>query len=107
MPSPGSTAASSAVIRRGLRLLARAVREEPRIFSVALAGSTLYALMTVASAYVLGRVTQHVVLPAFDNGHTTAGALAGAAGLIIGVVGAQVHRGRRPAGSAPACCSTA
>ena len=85
MPSSGSTAASPAVIRRGLRLLARSVREEPRIFSVALAGSTLYALATVSSAYVLGWVTEQVILPAFAKGHTTVGALASAAGLIMGI----------------------
>jgi ABC-type multidrug transport system fused ATPase/permease subunit len=55
------------------------------MYSVALAGSTLYALMTVASAYALGWITQNTILPAFKSGHTTAGALAGAAALIIGV----------------------
>ena len=55
------------------------------MYAVALAGSTLYALMTVASAYALGWVTQHTILPAFASGHTTAGALWTAAGLIIGV----------------------
>ncbi len=85
MPSSGSTAAHSAVIRRGLRLLARSVHEEPRIFSVALAGSTLYALMTVASAYVLGWVTEQVILPAFAKGHTDVGTLVTAVALIMGV----------------------
>jgi ATP-binding cassette subfamily B protein len=68
-----------------VRLLARSVREEPRVFSVALAGSTLYALATVASAYVLGWVTEQVILPAFAKGHTTVGSLSAAAGLIMGV----------------------
>ena len=84
-PHLGRRLPHSAVIRRGLRLLARSVREEPRIFSVALAGSTLYALATVASAYVLGWVTQQVILPAFAKGHTTLGSLSAAAGLIMGV----------------------
>ncbi|MBA3907629.1 MAG: ABC transporter ATP-binding protein, partial [Pseudonocardiales bacterium] len=85
MPVQGSKATHSAVIRRGLRLLARSVREEPRMYSVALAGSTIYALMTVASAYALGWVTQHTILPAFAQHHTSAGSLWIAAALIIGV----------------------
>ncbi|MDX6257728.1 MAG: ATP-binding cassette, subfamily bacterial [Frankiales bacterium] len=55
------------------------------MYSVALAGSTIYALMTVASAYALGWVTQHTILPAFANHHTSAGSLLIAAALIIGV----------------------
>ena len=55
------------------------------MYSVALAGSTIYALMTVASAYALGWITQHTILPAFAKGDTTTAGLVGAAALIIGV----------------------
>jgi len=93
----GATQRSSAVIRRGLWLLGRAVREQPRIYAVAVTGSAVYALMTVAQAYALGWVTGHVVVPAFRDGRTTAGSLAAAASLIVGVavvksVGVVVRR---------------
>jgi ABC-type multidrug transport system fused ATPase/permease subunit len=55
------------------------------MFLAALLGSSLYAAMTVASAYVIGAVTQRVILPAFAAGRTTAGALALAVAAIIGV----------------------
>src|SRR5690606_11134495 len=43
------------------------------------------AAMPVASGQVLGWATEEVVLPAFESGRTTAGALAGAATAIVGV----------------------
>ena len=73
------------VLRRGLRQLGRAIKEQPKIFGIALAGSSVFGLMTVASAYVLGAVTDRVVLPAFKAGHATTGALVGGAAAIIGV----------------------
>ncbi|XRQ16644.1 ABC transporter ATP-binding protein [Actinomadura welshii] len=62
-----------------------AVKAEPRVFTVSVLASALYAAMTVASAQVLGWTTQEVVLPAFESGRTTAGALAAAATAIVGV----------------------
>ncbi|MGP4025066.1 ABC transporter ATP-binding protein [Actinomadura sp. 3N407] len=62
-----------------------AVKAEPRVFTVSVLASVLYAAMTVASAQVLGWAAEEVVLPAFESGHTTAGALATAATAIVGV----------------------
>ncbi|WP_347256920.1 ABC transporter ATP-binding protein [Actinomadura sp. RB99] len=73
------------VLREGLRVLWVAVRAEPRVFTVSVIASAVYAAMTVATAQVLGWATQTVVLPAFREGRTTAGALSGAAAAIIGV----------------------
>ncbi|MEV0666516.1 ABC transporter ATP-binding protein [Actinomadura luteofluorescens] len=62
-----------------------AVKAEPRVFALSVLASALYAAMTVGTAQVLGWATGHVVLPAFESGHTTTGALAGAAALIMAV----------------------
>ncbi|WP_189241262.1 ABC transporter ATP-binding protein [Actinomadura livida] len=62
-----------------------AVKAEPRVFTLSVLASALYAAMTVASAQVLGWATQEVVLPAFESGDTTTGALAAAAAAITGV----------------------
>jgi ATP-binding cassette subfamily B protein len=72
-------------LRRGLRILGTAIRMEPRIFAIAVAGSAVYGTTTVGSAWVFGRVTDGLVVPAFRAGHTTTGALAAAALAIIGV----------------------
>jgi ABC-type multidrug transport system fused ATPase/permease subunit len=73
------------VLLRGMRVVGVGVREQWRVFAVAVAGSALYGAMTVASAFVMGRVTGEVILPAFEQGRTTAGALAAAAAAILGV----------------------
>jgi ABC-type multidrug transport system fused ATPase/permease subunit len=55
------------------------------VFTVSVIASAVYAAMTVGTAQVLGWATQTVVLPAFRDGRTTAGALSGAAAAIVGV----------------------
>jgi ATP-binding cassette, subfamily B, bacterial len=72
-------------LREGFRVLARAMREEPAVFAVAVAGSALYGVMTGLAATVIGRVTDHVIVPAYQQGDTTTSALALAAIAIIAV----------------------
>jgi ATP-binding cassette, subfamily B, bacterial len=74
-----------AVVRRGMRHVGRAIAEQPGMFTLAFLASSLYGGMTVASAYVIGEVTERVVLPAFDQGATTAAALTLAAVAILAV----------------------
>lgn len=57
----------------------------PLPFSVAVLGASTYAGATVASAVVLGRVTDSVIVPAFDRGVDAATIWAGVA-LVFGVV---------------------
>ena len=45
------------------------------MFALAFVASSIYGGMTVASAYVIGEVTDRVLLPAFDEGATTSAAL--------------------------------
>jgi len=68
-----------------MRHVRRAIVEQPGMFTLAFVASSLYGGMTVASAYVLGEVVDRVVLPALDDGVTSAGALALAAAAILGV----------------------
>ena len=73
------------VLGRGLRVLGRAIREQPRIFAVAVIGSSLFGLLTIAGAYVVGGVVGRVVLPVIQTGKVAGGALAAGATLIIAV----------------------
>src|SRR4051794_14087216 len=68
-----------------MRHIGRAIAEQPGMFTLAFLASSLYGAMTVASAYVIGRITERVVLPAFADGATTAAALTLAAAAILGV----------------------
>ncbi|TFV68033.1 ABC transporter ATP-binding protein [Blastococcus sp. CT_GayMR20] len=74
-----------AVVRRGFRHIGRAITEQPGMFTLAVLASSLYGAMTVASAWVIGEVTDRVLLPSFADGVTTASALALASAAIIGV----------------------
>ncbi|MFF3732926.1 ABC transporter ATP-binding protein [Streptomyces sp. NPDC002476] len=94
-------ATDRSTLRRGLGVLAVAVREEPWIFSAALLASALYGVAPVATSWTLGRITEDVILPAFQEGRTTAAALV-AAGLavfgvamlrVVGVIGRRVGAG--------------
>ena len=45
------------VLGRGLQLIFRQLRRAPRPFALGLAGTTIYAVMTIVSAYVIGYAT--------------------------------------------------
>ncbi|WP_250291676.1 ABC transporter transmembrane domain-containing protein, partial [Frankia sp. CiP1_Cm_nod1] len=83
------SAGSPAVIRRGLAILGTGIRDEPRVFAVAVVGSGLFGLMMVASAVVLGEVVDRVVLPSFTTGRAGAGGLALAAVVLFAVGAAR------------------
>jgi ATP-binding cassette subfamily B protein len=55
------------IMRRGVRLLWASVRLQPRPFAVSLVGATLFAVMAVGGTIVLGKVTDHVLTPAFEG----------------------------------------
>jgi len=89
------------VLGKGFRVLGRAIREEPLVFAVGVAGSVLFGAMTIGSAYVVGAVIGHVVVPAIDSGHTTVAALAAAVGgflavslsRVLGILGRRLGAG--------------
>lgn len=76
---------SPGVLGKGLRVLALAIREQPRVFAFAVAGSSVFGLLTIGSAYVVGAIVGRVVLPAFATGDAVPGALAASAALIMAV----------------------
>jgi ABC-type multidrug transport system fused ATPase/permease subunit len=89
------------VLWRGLGLIGRAIREQPRIFAIALAGSGAFGLLTVASAFVVGRVVGKVVVPALDTHQVDVAALSiGAAAIVslsllkvLGIFGRRLGAG--------------
>lgn len=71
--------------RRGAALLWRAARAHPADLALSVAGSVLFSLGILASALVLGRVTDRVIMPAFAEGETSTGALVAAFAAIAAV----------------------
>jgi ABC-type multidrug transport system fused ATPase/permease subunit len=72
------------------------------MFAFGVLGSTLFAMMTVASAFVVGTVIGRVAVPAFASGHVGVGGLALGTGLVlavavlkvIGIFGRRLGAGR-------------
>ncbi|MFS8479799.1 MAG: ABC transporter ATP-binding protein [Micromonosporaceae bacterium] len=73
------------VLGKGLRVLGRAIREQPGVFTVGVVGSSFFGLFTISTAYVVGEVTDRVVLPAFERRAVAPAALALGAAAILAV----------------------
>ncbi|KQW53303.1 ABC transporter permease [Nocardioides sp. Root1257] len=69
----------------GFRVLGVAIRREPWIFTLSTIGSVLFGALTVADAWVLGWSTDHVVLPAFEDGEIGADLMIAVFALFLGV----------------------
>jgi len=65
----------------GVRLLASYAREHPGPFALSVFGSSLFSIASVGGTIVLGRVTDEIVIPGFEDGVETSALWI--AGLII------------------------
>jgi ATP-binding cassette, subfamily B, bacterial len=78
-----TTRTSRDVLARGLRVLGQAVRDEPKVFTVAVAGSVLFGALTIGSAKVVGEVVGGVAMPSIERGRVDVALVAlGAAALM-------------------------
>ncbi|MBL8928768.1 MAG: ABC transporter ATP-binding protein [Kineosporiaceae bacterium] len=57
-------------------MVGRGIRDEPWVFALSVVGSALYGIGTAGSGWLLGRVTDSVLAPAFTTGTLEAGQLA-------------------------------
>jgi ABC-type multidrug transport system fused ATPase/permease subunit len=69
----------------GRHLIGRQLRRAPREFVFGGIGTTLFAGATILSSFVLGWITDDLLIPAVQAGDVATSALVGAAALIIGV----------------------
>jgi ABC-type multidrug transport system fused ATPase/permease subunit len=77
--------ARPATLREGLAVLGVAIRGEPWVFAGAVLGSAVFGVATVATASIMGRITDDVVIPAFRDGAVPAATLATAGLALVGV----------------------
>ena len=70
---------------RGFQLILRMLRRAPKEFALGGVGTTLFAVATVGSSYVLGWVTDEVLLPAVEAGNVATAALVTAAAAVLAV----------------------
>src|SRR5919106_1872794 len=73
------------VLMRGLRIVMSYIATHPLPFVVSVTGGAIYAVATVASSYVLGRVTDEIVYPGLRES-VSSGTLWAGAGALIGVM---------------------
>ncbi|HET9258979.1 MAG TPA: ABC transporter ATP-binding protein [Acidimicrobiia bacterium] len=85
MATEHMTTQDVALMGRGRHLIARQLRMAPREFLFGGIGTTIYAAMTILSSYVIGWITDDVLIPASRNGEVATAALAGSAAAILGV----------------------
>src|SRR5688572_16766115 len=78
-------APESALLRRGARLIGRSLRAHPGPHALAIIGANLYALAVVGWTVVLGRITDDVIIPAFEEGRPSGGTVVAASVAILTV----------------------
>lgn len=74
-----------ALLGSGRHLIVRQLRRASREFTFGAVGTTLWAGMTILSSYVVGWITDRVLVPAVEAGEVAASALAASAAAILGV----------------------
>jgi ABC-type multidrug transport system fused ATPase/permease subunit len=73
------------VLSRGLRVIWSYIKLHPGPFTIAVVAAGTFAGATVASAVVLGRVTDEIIVPAFEGGGVPRGSLLWGVSLVLGV----------------------
>jgi ATP-binding cassette, subfamily B, bacterial len=81
---PGSPSFGE-VVRAGARLIWRFIREQPVVYTVAALGAVAFTAAIVASAVVVGWITDEVVVPILDAGEPTGGRLRAVVLVLAGV----------------------
>ncbi len=85
VPEPLDSPVSAEKMGQGFNLIRRQLKRAPKEFLIGGIGTVLYAVMTILSSYVLGWITDDILLPAIDEGEVAVGSLAAAAGAVLGV----------------------
>ena len=83
MTSSGDTLGS--VLRDGFRLIGRFVRARPWSFALAVSGALVFVSAIVLAAFVVGRVTDELIIPVLNRGEVLGSRWKGAMAAVIGV----------------------
>jgi len=70
-------------LRVGYGLVRDLLRIHPKIFAIAVAGASVYAVCTVASSFGVAYLVDHVILPRFETGKIDAGVYLVGAAIVI------------------------
>jgi ABC-type multidrug transport system fused ATPase/permease subunit len=78
------TSVPDSLYRRGARLVGRFFRTHPGPFLVSILGAVMFSAAAVAVPLIVGHITDHLLVPAF-NGGVSGGAVLGALAVLVGV----------------------
>jgi ATP-binding cassette, subfamily B, bacterial len=78
-------ASRAATTREGFAVLWVAIKREKGVFALSTVGSALFGLLTVADAWALGWSTDHVIVPAFEDGDIGANMLLAVLAIFLGI----------------------
>jgi ATP-binding cassette, subfamily B, bacterial len=84
-PADDGRADRAGTLVRGIRVVWMGVRQEPGIFALAVGGATVYGAATAAGGYLLGRITDRVLTPAFAARSISGSRLALTVGVLVAV----------------------
>jgi len=85
MSAEQMTTQDVALLGKGRHLVGRQLRRAPREFTFGGIGTTLFAAMTILSSFVIGRITDRMLIPAVAAGEVGTAALAASAGAVLAV----------------------
>ncbi len=69
--------------RPAFRLIRALLRNHKRMFFIAVAGASVFAACTVLSAEIVGRITDDLVTPRFEDGHVRSATVVAVLGALI------------------------
>ena len=72
-------------LRTGIRLVRDLLKFHPRLFAIAVAGASVYAVCTVASSFGVAFLVDSVILPRFESGRIDTGVYVIGAAIVIGI----------------------
>ena len=72
-------------LRTGIRLVRDLLKFHPRLFAIAVAGASVYAVCTVASSFGVAFLVDSVILPRFEAGQIDIGVYVIGAVIVIGI----------------------
>jgi len=76
---------SKSRLRVGYGLVRDLLKFHPRIFAIAVAGASVYAVCTVASSFGVSYLVDHVILPRFETGKIDFRVYLIGAAIVIGI----------------------
>jgi ATP-binding cassette, subfamily B, bacterial len=80
-----TTTESVSMLGNGRQLIVRQLRRAPKEFAIGGLGTALYAAMTILASFVLGWITDGLLIPAVEAGEVRTAVLWGSAAAVIGV----------------------